>query len=373
MAPTDRNRYENLILLCNIHHQLIDAQPATFTPARLRGIKEAHERWVQQRLAAGVQDDSPIPLHRDDRLYSTLLPVARMPLYVHSAQSRFKTEPEVQARLGPLRGREMAPFILREEKVFAFQDLRVKGNPFREVIVGTPERYRIADWLDDPDRFRWLVELLNRSLNKLTGRRGLHLDKDHHRYYFAMAEPREPRYETYRPLNTSKATRAVVWQPVRKQTGEPRKHWYHRAVALRFTRIGNADWCLSIRPELRVTTDGVKPLESHAIGPRVTHEKSRLFNYDLLAEVQFWRDFLSDSSTRIVFPFGHSTQRIVVLTDLMHGTVNWPGIPEEHSMPFRNVSYVDDLFSWAEAELPESGEELEEVEAEEAQDDGQLG
>src|SRR6266511_3270360 len=212
-----------------------------------------------------------------------------------------------------------------------------------EVIVGKPERHRIVDWLDDPDTFRWLVELLNRSLNKLTGRRGLHLDKDHHRYYFAMAEPREPRYETYRPLNTSKATRAVVWQPVRKQTGEPRKHWYHRAVALRFTRIGNADWCLSIRPELRVTTDGVKPLESHAIGPRVTHEKSRLFNYDLLAEVQFWRDFLSDSSTRIVFPFGHSTQRIVVLTDLMHGTVNWPGIPEEHSMPFRNVSYVDDL------------------------------
>ncbi len=192
IAPADRNLYENLILLCNIHHQLIDAQPATFTPARLRGIKEAHERWVQQRLAAGVQDDSPIPLHRDDRLYSTLLPVARMPIYVHSARSRFKTEPEVQARLGPLRGREMAPFILREEKVLAFQDLGTTGNPFGEVIVGKPERHRIVDWLDDPDTFRWLVELLNRSLNKLTGRRGLHLDKDHHRYYFPMTEPGEP-------------------------------------------------------------------------------------------------------------------------------------------------------------------------------------
>jgi hypothetical protein len=144
-------------------------------------------------------------------------------------------------------------------------------------------------------------------------------------------------------------------------------------VALRFTRIGAEDWCLSIRPELRVTTDGVKPLESHSIGPRVTRKKSRLFNYDLLNEVQFWRDFLSGSSTRIVFPFGHSAQRIVVLTDLMHGTVSWPGIPQEHSMPFRNVSYVDDLFSWAEAELPESGEALEEVDLEEAQDDDQLG
>ncbi len=105
----------------------------------------------------------------------------------------------------------------------------------------------------------------------------------------------------------------------------------------------------------------------------MTHKKSRLFNYDLLAEVQFWRDFLSDSSTRIVFPFGPSSQRIVVFTDLMHGTVSWPGIPEEHAKPFRNVAYVDDLFSWAEAELPAVGEELEEVEAEEAQDDDQLG
>ena len=44
MAPADRNRYENLILLCNLHHQRIDAEPAAFTPERLRGIKEEHER-----------------------------------------------------------------------------------------------------------------------------------------------------------------------------------------------------------------------------------------------------------------------------------------------------------------------------------------
>jgi hypothetical protein len=61
------------------------------------------------------------------------------------------------------------------------------------------------------------------SVSKRTGSDG------HHRYYFPMTESGEPRYETYRPLNASQATRAVVWQPVRKLTGEPRKHWYHRA------------------------------------------------------------------------------------------------------------------------------------------------
>ncbi len=84
----------------------------------------------------------------------------------------------------------------------------------------------------------------------------------------------------------------------------------------------------------------------------MTKKKARLFNYDLLGDVQFWRDYLGGSSARIVLSFGPRVERLVILTDLMHGTVKWPGIPPEHDMPFRNVSYVDDLLSWAEAECP---------------------
>ena len=71
---------------------------------------------------------------------------------------------------------EVAPFILREDRVFAFQDLMAKGNPFRPVISGAVERHRVSDWIEDPDRSRWFVDLLNRSLNKMTGRLGLDLD-----------------------------------------------------------------------------------------------------------------------------------------------------------------------------------------------------
>lgn len=76
--------------------------------------------------------------------------------------------------------------------LFAFQDLRLKGNPFQPVTSAGTELHPVSDWLEDPDRSRWLVDLLNRSLNKLTGRRGLNLDRDHHRYYFPMSEPVSP-------------------------------------------------------------------------------------------------------------------------------------------------------------------------------------
>jgi hypothetical protein len=155
---------------------------------------------------------------------------------------------------------------------------------------------------------------------------------------------------TYRPLNNPRATRKVVWQPVRQSTGEPRNHWLHRAVHLRFIQASAGTWLLSIRPELRVTSDGVAPIDSRQIGRRVTRAKSRMFNYDLLGEVQFWRDFLGHSSPQIVFPFGPQPQRMIISTAIGSGKVQWPGIPDEHAMPFKNVEYLDDLFTWAEAE-----------------------
>lgn len=370
MAPAERNRYENLILLCNTHHQLVDAQEATYTPERLRAIKQDHEHWVEQRLTSGLPATDPGVDLRVDDLYSTLLPVARMPKHVFSAPARFKTEQETKAQLAPLRPPEMAPFILRAERLFAFQDLRIRGNPFGPAIAGRVERHRVSDWLQDPDTARWFLDLLNRTLNKLTGRRGLSLDKDHRRYYFPMTEPGEPRSVTYRPLNVSQATRAVVWQPRTKLTGEPKKHWLHVGVSLRFVRAGSTGWCLSIRPELHVTVDGFKPYVSHAIGSKVTKKKARLFNYDLLGEMQFWRDFLGGSSARIVCPFGPRVERLVILTDVMHGSVEWPGIPPKHDMPFKNVSYVDDLFSWAEAEVPDAAGDREDSDWDEV-DDGE--
>ena len=34
MPTRERNRAENLLLLCNVHHQLIDSQPQTYTVER---------------------------------------------------------------------------------------------------------------------------------------------------------------------------------------------------------------------------------------------------------------------------------------------------------------------------------------------------
>ena len=115
------DRYENLILLCNTHHQLVDSQPETYTVERLRGIKGDHERWVEQRLGQGVDEDPlPQPPRIDEKFFTPLLPVEHLPPYIYGA-SYDGFERSLGSRLGPLRPGEMAPYIIRGRMLWAFQ------------------------------------------------------------------------------------------------------------------------------------------------------------------------------------------------------------------------------------------------------------
>ena len=55
--------YENLLVLCRVHHKMIDDQDETYTAEILRQIKSDHEKWVQEKLA-GTSELKPIRLRR---------------------------------------------------------------------------------------------------------------------------------------------------------------------------------------------------------------------------------------------------------------------------------------------------------------------
>lgn len=46
MPDADRNRHENLILVCPSCHKNIDDQPNTYTVEKLLEIKQSHEKWI---------------------------------------------------------------------------------------------------------------------------------------------------------------------------------------------------------------------------------------------------------------------------------------------------------------------------------------
>lgn len=46
--------YENLILLCRVHHKMIDDQVIEYSKEKIRDIKSKHERWVKDSLEKGT-------------------------------------------------------------------------------------------------------------------------------------------------------------------------------------------------------------------------------------------------------------------------------------------------------------------------------
>ena len=49
--PKDHlDKYENFILLCNIHHKLVDDQPNKHTVEYLKKLKSNHENWIKSTL-----------------------------------------------------------------------------------------------------------------------------------------------------------------------------------------------------------------------------------------------------------------------------------------------------------------------------------
>jgi hypothetical protein len=52
LPPDQRNKYGNLILLCNLHHKQVDDQEKHFTIELLASIKAEHESWVRTSLSS---------------------------------------------------------------------------------------------------------------------------------------------------------------------------------------------------------------------------------------------------------------------------------------------------------------------------------
>ena len=50
---------DNLIVLCRVHHKLVDDQRFTYSPGFLCSVKSAHEKWVKEALAPLIGRSAP--------------------------------------------------------------------------------------------------------------------------------------------------------------------------------------------------------------------------------------------------------------------------------------------------------------------------
>jgi hypothetical protein len=354
LSDEERDKHTNLILFCGDHHKIVDSQPKTYSVSVLLQMKADHESRI--RRASSPTPVEERPPYRSEVIHSSLLPVTHLPEIVFAASCAFRDgqEDEVKQRLVyPADRSILVRFLLRDGKLLSFHNLHDPAGPFADLIdqrsIETMHAIRL--W-NDPEGKRRYVTLLNRALFKFTSNLGIRYDPAHYRFFFPADESGNEREVVYRPLNLRKATRKVAWQPQRKSTGEKKKHWWHLAAGIRFHQMAVRQWCLSLRPERHLSSDGTTPLAPKQIGRRVTSMKSRMRNIHYLTEVNFWRDYLSTGTPRIMLNFGDQTA--VIGTEFLTFDIEWPGVPADDES-FRNVADSEDLFTWAEFERAVDG------------------
>ena len=124
--------YGNLILLCHEHHELVDQQYHTYSVDHLLQFKKDHEEWVRERLSKVNKFEGIFRSENlvTETLFSTLLPVSSIPHFIYSGECSL-SELEVKSMLKiPNNSDIYAPFIIRCEKLYAFNDLTEFESPF---------------------------------------------------------------------------------------------------------------------------------------------------------------------------------------------------------------------------------------------------
>jgi hypothetical protein len=340
----ERSHHSNLILLCQEHHTLIDRRAMVYSVRVLQAIKAAHE-------SKSLRDQRPVASSlqlKTERVQSTCLQVTQFPGQVFYAPCEYKSgdEEKVRRKRNYNKYSGLTPFFLADDRLYSFCDLRDRFNPFREITDrNKADSLRVDNLLTTQDGRNRVVRLLNMSLRQHLGHKQVAYHSVHHRYHFVQIHKGKPRSEQIKSVTNRAASRKVVWQPIRKSTGEPRKYWYHLAAGIAFQPVGKHSWVLTLRPERHMTTDGKTPYNPKYIGRRITSLKARMYNDKYLDEVHFWRYFLSGGKPDIHLSFGH--QHVLINTALLSYDVDWPGT-EGDTKTFSNVLFDDDLFTFAE-------------------------
>lgn len=362
LSEADRAKHPNLLLLCSEHHTIVDTQLHTYSVAVLRQMKADHESWVEKSLSKPVPEETK-PLIAE-KIQSTVLKVSALPQAIFSAPCAFGESQydEVKSRvIHPKREKEtdpyiLTPFVLKEGRLFAFQDLSVP-NPFSSVIDSNKvKQYKATEMWSDPDWKRVYINLLNRSLYKYAGHLQVRYDPEHKRFYFPVLADGVERTVKYRSPNRDEQDRQVAWEPKFRHDGSGKGFWFHLAAGLKFHQVDDLQWCLSVRPERHLTKDGTEPLPPAKIGRKVTKLKAKMYNDKYFGEIVFWRDFLSQGQPRFVLEYGN--QNAVIEVQLITFEVAWVGIRGDEK-EFKNEVYEEDLFTLSEWSESFSGEELE--------------
>jgi len=242
--------------------------------------------------------DSSEPDDVYEEIFSNLFPVKNLPARVYSAPTKFVDRKRVKVYFP--RDSIVPPFILKEHRLFTFANLSAETHPFKGVVEDYDIRSELtSEWIQDENRARWLVELLNDCIRVHRFSLGLYLDSRGKKLYYPKGVLASEKINWKAHQRT--ATRHLIKE--RKNPQGQTTCFIHRAVDLRFILLG-------INAFLRIETGRVFSIDGRrlirgrrrtVLSTRVLSRQRNLAEFD---DTRFWAWLLSEDGYTIKMDLG---------------------------------------------------------------------
>lgn len=295
-----------------------------------------------QPSAIPVEDAAWNPDQVDEHLFGNLFPVIQLPAKIWKASTPVEDKKEVWAQVSTRAG-----FILREKSLFTLADLTQPSEALRDVIdPSTIKELSTQQFLEDADKARWLVELLNLNLSSYL--RGKHVKYGGKgRFYFMLGEGGQDR-----SIPMPGGRPRIVAKRV-KNDQKDLDFYVHQAASLRFKRFGSK-FFLSVSPMYLFTTDGSSSISGKSAGKLSQLWMGKQQNDAIFRDILFWVYFLSDGKDEARITDGHDPVRISSTPASTKTTwgIRWDSIR------------IKTLFQHRDDDLNKIGEELTEIQDE---------
>jgi hypothetical protein len=273
------------------------------TPSRDAGVRAKPSASLGCSYPFGVRSAT-------ERIVSNLLPVAEVPQYVYSAETRFTVDTELTqacGAAGPL------SFLLKGSRLYSIEPLSqdsVLGPALSSAARVTQEDF--TQWFSRRDRAGWAIELLNNSFRHHAWKRGLRYDKSTEQYYFPRTKPKSVWWEISRQTISREVTAPHLgWIGLEDESkAEVQYGWRHRSIRASFLQ-GPGKLFLRLEPSWLLTNlDGKSPATTEPVGPVFSGVPQRERNGQVLRSLRFWSTVLAKGHHEIRIHTGQAPVRI---------------------------------------------------------------
>ena len=244
-------------------------------------------RLEKENYRLSILNGEPENVH--EIIYSNLFEVTKLPEKVYLGTTKYNSFPKILEALRLTHpGMYYFPLNLRfyEDKIVTFANLNDVLNIHREIVdTNKITQESVADWLENEDKEKIIISLLNKEVTDKARGQGMQYDNDSSKLYYALGSDQIERKEEwpsrYRGLQKKQVSK--------KRWSDKLKRYIclHAAIRTRIMRI-NTTFYLRLNLTMVVTEDGKKPVKGMKVGAIITGETYRIYNKGQLNLILFW-------------------------------------------------------------------------------------